>query len=275
MVINMMTTVIPHLFFIEAFHTPYDYYWDEYFTFQGEKHTAWEIVYVLDGEVESTEDDRIYHLKAGDMLLHAPMEFHKIRSYGHTMPHLYVFAFDCSGNLPESLKNGVFSLSDAEQKEYKALFKTAKDIFYGKLTEPNACFLCSLQLSSFLCRVALDHENTEKLSSSRPAQEYHKLVLEMTRSVYENCTLQDFSLRCNISVSYIKDLFLRYAGISPKAYYSRLRCEEAIRLLESGMTVQEVSEKMHFSSPSYFSEFFSRLKGMPPARYIKSNPSIE
>lgn len=271
--VNTMAKAIPRLFFIEAFYTHFDFYWDEYFTFHGEKHSSWEIVYVLDGEVESTEDERIYHLKAGDMLFHAPMEFHKIRSYGHTMPHVYVFTFDCSGDLPESLKNGVFSLSETERKTYEALFKTAGDIFYGNLTDPNDCFLCSLELSAFFYRVALSHETSERLSSSRPAQEYNKLVLEMTRSVYENYTLQDFSLRCNISVSYMKDLFKRYAGISPKAYYSRLRCEEAVRLLERGMTVQEVSEKMQFSSPNYFSEFFCRLKGMPPARYIKNSHS--
>lgn len=264
-----MIREVPHLFFINGFYMPYDFRWDEYFEFLGEKHDSWEVVYVLEGEVECTEDARIYHLKPGDMLFHAPMEFHKIRSYAHTAPHVFVFSFESSGNLPESLKNGVIALSQEERHIYERLFYRAKDIYEEKLTAPDAAFLCSLELTAFFFRVALGHEATEKLSPSRPAREYHKLVLAMSRGVRENYALQDFAEQCNISVSYIKDLFRRYAGISPKAYYAKLRCEEAARLLESGLTVQETAEVMHFSSPGYFSEFFKKHMQLPPGRFLR------
>ena len=64
--------------------------------------------------------------------------------------------------------------------------------------------------------------------------------------------------------------FARYAGISPKAYYSKLRCEEAVRLLESGLAVQEIAEMMQFSSASYFSEFFKKHMGVTPGKFIRS-----
>lgn len=264
-----MIREVPHLFFINGFYMPYDFRWDEYFEFLGEKHDSWEVVYVLEGEVECTEDARIYHLKPGDMLFHAPMEFHKIRSYAHTAPHVFVFSFESSGNLPESLKNGVIALSQEERHIYERLFYRAKDIYEEKLTAPDAAFLCSLELTAFFFRVALGHEATEKLSPSRPAREYHKLVLAMSRGVRENYTLQDFAEQCNVSVSYIKDLFQRYAGVSPKAYYARLRCEEAVRMLEQGLTVQETAEAMHFSSPGYFSEFFKKHMQLPPGRFVR------
>lgn len=265
-----MVVSIAHQFFINAFHIPHDFYWDENFTFSGEKHDSWEVVYVLSGEVECTEDDRIYHLKAGDMLFHAPLEFHKIRSYAKTNPHVFVFSFESSGNLPESLKNGIITLSEMEQKTYQQLFQTAEQVFFGKQKDPDACFLCSIELTAFFFRLSMGHEASQRLSPSRPAREYHKLVLAMSRGVQNNYALQDFALQCNISVSYMKDLFQRYAGMSPKAYYSKLRCEEAVRLLETGMTVQETAEAMQFSSPSYFSEFFKKHVGVPPAKFLRN-----
>lgn len=269
-----MLRPVPHLFFINGFNTPHDFHWDEHFAFLGEKHDSWETVYVLEGEVECTEDERIYHLKAGDMLFHAPLEFHKIRSYAHTKPHVFVFSFESSGCLPESLKNGVIALSQEERHTYEALFARAKKIHEGLLTDPETCFLCSLELSAFFFRLSMGHEASPHLSPARPAREYHKLVLAMSRGVRNNYALQDFALQCNISVSYIKDLFSRYAGISPKAYYSKLRCEEAVRLLESGMAVQEVAEVLQFSSASYFSEFFKKHMGVPPAKYIKAKNDV-
>ena len=265
-----MIKEIPHSFSIHGFHRPNDFHWDEHFVFLGEKHDSWEVVYVLSGEVECTEDERIYHLKAGDMLFHAPLEFHKIRSYAKTEPHVFVFSFESSGCLPESLKNGVIALTQEEQKTYERLFYTARAVFDGSVSDPNRSFLCALELSAFFFRLSMGHEASARLSPSRPAREYHKLVLAMSRGVRNNYALQEFALQCNVSVSYIKDLFARYAGVSPKAYYSKLRCEEAVRLLESGMAVQEVADVMHFSSASYFSEFFKKHMGIPPARFIRS-----
>lgn len=265
-----MVKEIPHPFLIHGFHRPNDFHWDEHFVFLGEKHDSWEVVYVLAGEVECTEDERIYHLKPGDMLFHAPLEFHKIRSYARTEPHVFVFSFESSGYLPESLKNGVISLSEEERNTYERLFSTALEIFFGQITDPDRCFLCSVELTAFFFRLAMGHEASQVLSPSRPAQEYHKLVLAMSRGVRKNYALQELALQCNVSVSYIKDLFARYAGISPKAYYSKLRCEEAVRLLESGLAVQEIAEMMQFSSASYFSEFFKKHMGVTPGKFIRS-----
>lgn len=261
---------IPQRFFISEFFTPHDFRWDSHFAFLGEKHDSWEVVYVLAGEVECTEDERIYHLKAGDMLFHAPQEFHKIRSYARTEPHVFVFSFQSTGTLPERLKDGILSLSLEERKAYEALFYRAKAIHSGVVTEPDSLFLCGLELTAFFFRLASGHEASRQLSPSRPAREYQKLVLAMSSGVRKNYALQDFALQCNVSISYMKDLFARYAGVSPKAYYSKLRCEEAVRLLEGGMTVQETAEEMGFSSASYFSAFFKKHLGVPPARFIRS-----
>ena len=43
--------------------------------------------------------------------------------------------------------------------------------------------------------------------------------------------------------------------------------DEAIKLLEDGEAVTEVSAKLNFSSPEYFSLFFKKHTGLPPGRW--------
>ena len=128
---------------------------------------------------------------------------------------------------------------------------------------------CADTLSSFLIRLSDTHAEKEQIVYTRDTQIYKKLIDVMEQHTCSNMTLDEVADMVPISVSYMKVLFERYAGISPKNYYNRLRCTEAIRLLQSGLTVAETSDRLMFSSPNYFSRFFSRMTGMPPATYIR------
>ncbi|MBR4073506.1 MAG: helix-turn-helix transcriptional regulator [Clostridia bacterium] len=262
--------VVNNKFYIESFNSALDFRWDEYYSFSGEQHDFWEIVYVLSGEVECTEDDSVYSLKNGDMLIHAPMEFHKIRSAGNTNPHLYILSFSAKGQLPEELKNGIFRLRNENRKLYEAVFSQAYRLKDGKESNENVGHLCSLQLSSFLIRLSLEQEGDIHISKQPGAVEYRKVVNAMQSGLYDNLTLEDIASKCHLSVSYIKVLFARYAGVSPKSYYIKMRYDEAVLLLKSGASINEVSEKMNFSSPNYFSVFIKKQSGLPPAKLMKS-----
>lgn len=265
---------VPNPFIIHRFSIPLDLYWDESQFFSGETHPEYEIVHLLDGEVECAEEGRVYHLRAGDMLLHAPDEFHNIRSFNHTCPHFRVFSFIARGKLPSTLTDGVLSLNAEEQQGHSRIFKALTDIYERRVTDDYSIFKLSMELISFLIGISENHTPKANYSQTRPAKEYHLVVSTMQKKLYETCTLQDFSEMCSISTSYMKDLFNRYAGISPKMYYSRMRCDEAIKLLNQGLCVQEVSDRMGFSSPNYFSVFFKNIMGTSPARYIKQNQTL-
>ena len=67
---------------------------------------------------------------------------------------------------------------------------------------------------------------------------------------------------------------ISYNDISPsdmlhgvKQYYATIRLNEAIKLLEEGEAVTEVSAKLNFSSAEYFSLFFKKHTGLPPGRW--------
>lgn len=259
-----------YLFNIDVINAIFDFQWDETYAYAGEYHDFPEIVYVVDGEVEVTENERVYHMKKGDWILHDSMEFHSIRSAGQTHPHVYIVSFYTPGVFPENLKDGVFTLSLTEEEIYCDLFKRIYKTFPHKDTPPYLRQVLALELSVFLIRLSLNQTTDRRLSNSKSAQEYRKVVRAMQDKVCDNVTLSDLSRECHISVSYIKSLFDHYAGISPKQFYARLRRTEALRLLSDGLSVGEVSERMNFSSPNYFSVFMKQHLGMSISEYLKT-----
>ncbi len=255
-------------FQIIAFHTAFDFRWNEDYMYTGEQHDFWEAVYVLDGTVEAAEDDRIYTLQKRDLILHAPMEFHKIRTVNRTKPHILIFTFSVAGELPHNLTEGLFRLTQEEEDTLTATFRNVYRFIHEDRTG-SIGHMASLECALFLLRLSANRKSIRTPSNSRQAQYYHQLVRTMKACIYENISLEEISDRCHIHTSHMKRLFQRYAGMSPKAYYSKMRAGEALNLLQTGLSVRETADKMNFSSPNYFSLFMKQQLGMSVSKYLK------
>lgn len=260
-----MNRIINYPFSILDVNTANDFYWDEKFTFKGESHNFWEIVCVLDGVVESVEDEKVYILRRGDMVLHAPMELHRIKSSGESCPHVLIMSFHHSGELPEVLGEGVFSLSDGELSEYEKIFGLCRMFLRGE-DEDKSGIVAGLRLGAFLVELAFAHTPGDTSSKGKRADEYRRVVDVMQAGIGENLTLSEIATRAAVSLSSMKLLFKDFSGESPKMYYAKLRLREACRLLYEGASVAEVSIRLGFSSPNYFSLFFKRCAGVLPKK---------
>lgn len=266
MISEFKKTEIKRRFSVDGIYTAFPFRWDKGFVFNGESHDFWEIVFIKEGEVEVVEDDRIYTLGKNSMILHAPLEFHRIRSKGDKEPEGFILTFNAIGELPKELKQGVFFLTGSQSEEYLSVCRLAQNFITGEHSSDHMGQETADSLSAFLVRlstVSIDRSLVDRQS----ATEYRRLVSDMTECVCQSLTLCDLAVRNSVSISYIKLLFKKYAGISPKAYFTGLRVRHAAQLLREKYTVAEVSELMDFSSPSYFSVFFKNHTGMLPSEY--------
>ena len=82
-------------------------------------------------------------------------------------------------------------------------------------------------------------------------------------------TLRYIAKKLNVSVSYLKKIFTKYAGLGVHKYFLKSKITIACRLLRRGMSVCEVSEKLSFSSHNYFSTVFKRETGRLPSEFRK------
>lgn len=256
-------------FQIQAFHSARDSYWSPDFVFAGEVHDFWELMYVAEGTVEVTQDDRIYRLTAGELILHAPMKFHSIRSTESSSPHVLIITFSVQGYLPVKLGEGFFVLPQQEQTSCLQLLGQILAFVQGTVETHYAGQECADKLSAFLISLMNNHAVQEALFETHETYTYRELAAIMQKELYTNITMEEIAARLPVSHSHMKALFHRYAGMAPKHYYSRLRLTEAIRLMQDGLSPSETADRMNFSSPNYFSYFFKKMTGQPPSVYMK------
>ncbi len=258
---------------------------DSSFEFIGESHNFWELFAVLEGEVEVVEDERTYRMHSGDIICHAPGEFHRLKSAGQTSPRSFTICFLHEGTLPDKLAEGVFhmprELIDELAKAKAAGVEAIGEEFDGgynyytlaELKLPQNKRVAGMEavarLTSFLISLSKLEPSEKRLSRTAGAMEYRKIVRTMTERVRDNLSLKDIAELHHISDSYIKKLFRSYAGEGPTAYYTRLRIQEACHLLNEGLSISEISEMMNFSSAAYFSAFFKRQMGECAKEYKK------
>lgn len=261
---------IEPLFSIETLGNVFDRVFSPNFDYKGERHDYMEFVYVVSGCVQVTENEEVYRLGQRDLILHGPMEFHRIKSAEDTFPHVINLSMCVRGELPQPLLNGVFQLSETQHESFLLCVQLVKKL------RPNDGDLRSRQLAgciltTLLLELCQEAPLSDVLSEESGALLYKRLVRDMQMAVFENFSIEALASRNFISVSYIKKLFRKYANVSPKHFYDDLRAREAALLLQEHLPVSEVAEKMNFSSPNYFTLFFKKHYAMTPTEYRRLN----
>lgn len=257
-------------FQITAFRTLSEYRWDKNYVFHGESHNFWEFTCVLSGTLESVKEDKVFLLQPGNMICCPPMVFHSSRC-NESECHILNFTFEHAGALPGVLKEGVFYLTPSEIHELKNTFYRLQEAYLQTPGNPDAGAEAALALAAFIIRLSKQHTPDYRLSNSRSSKIYQRVVETMYTALHENLSVQEIAARSAVSTTTIKDLFRRYAAIGPKKYYSDLRGAEALRLLESGVDIDQITEMMNYSSTGYFSNSFKKQFGMPPGQYRKKH----
>jgi AraC-like DNA-binding protein len=84
----------------------------------------------------------------------------------------------------------------------------------------------------------------------------------------QNLTLDQLATRAGTTRYHFCRSFHRKTGYPPMEYFLRLKIQRACELLETSPgTVKQISEKLAFSSPYYFSNVFKKFTGVPPSTY--------
>ena len=88
----------------------------------------------------------------------------------------------------------------------------------------------------------------------------------------EPFTRGDLAERAGYSEQYLRRKFTEETGISLPDYIRTIRLERAKDLLvNSSLTIQEISERLQFSSRGHFSESFLKHVGKTPAKFRETN----
>ena len=84
----------------------------------------------------------------------------------------------------------------------------------------------------------------------------------------EEFSIADVARQCGMSESRLYHCFREVTGTSPIEYKNRERIRRAIELLpDAQLSVEDVAERLNFSSPAYFRRIFKKYAGGQPSDY--------
>ena len=88
----------------------------------------------------------------------------------------------------------------------------------------------------------------------------------------ENTSLEEICDAVFLSPNYASKIFKDDQGMTIMEYVTKVKLEEAKRLLRMpGISVEDIAEKLGYSDPSYFTKVFRRKIGMTPTQYRKQS----
>ncbi len=118
------------------------------YAFQGEKHDFWELLYVDRGLLRVTAGERVRELSQGQLIFHAPGEFHALSAVG-VPPDLIVVSFGCGGSEMERFRGLVTDVSRTERSLLARIVAESGGAFSTPLDDPSTTSLQRAQGAPF------------------------------------------------------------------------------------------------------------------------------
>lgn len=269
--------ILPRAVNVDRLYTLYHITMEDPYLFPGEQHPFWEMDCVLHGSAGITSGSEVFHLEAGEIVLHPPGRFHNLWTDGEDCD-MFWFSFDGTG-LSEYLTAGKYRLDREDLDKIGRLLGIASSVpgfaasgCLSALPEraPEAQHLRTL-LEEVCLSLWRKRTHTAQPRSDAAAWLFARITGYWQEHAEEGVSMEETAQVLGCSADRIKRTLHRFAGMSPIRYYQRIRCERAIGLLEGGESVSGAAERMNFSSPYYFSYFFKRETGLTPREYVRQH----
>ena len=129
---------------------------------------------------------------------------------------------------------------------------------------------CAIELQrTYVARVRKCRENQDRSGVIRACMDY------VQTHIYEKIQLEEMAKALGYAPYYLSKRFKAEVGTSLNDYIKIQKMERAKRMLtRTGASVAEISDKLSFSSPSYFCTVFKQHTGMMPSEY-QNTPNKE
>ena len=257
------------------------------FSFVGERHNFWELVYVDSGELLVAADNAGYTLKQGDIIFHKPKEFHAIVSSKNKPHNILVVTFTAEGDAMPFFENKIFAVTKEQKHFLSSLLKEASnglgyvpyEVPHVEALRTNSLVFGAPQmvityLEQFL--ILLMRDNQANAQTLRAKQNIGDVlvasVLEyLSDNLYAKITLSDVCKKFNLSKSYLCQLFKDITGTTIIDCYIDMKIVEAKLLIrQEALNYTQIAEALGYTSIHHFTRSFKARTGLSPSDYKKS-----
>ena len=261
------------------------------FSYSGEKHDFWELVYADKGDIKVSRDNDTYTLKQGEIIFHKPNEWHTLSAFSDSAPNVAIVSFECKSDAMEFFEDKILSMGQ-EQKaiiskiisEYTGSFSTPLDNPYTKIiTRKKIQRFGSEQLiKQYISELLISflRLNTVPIQKSVTNMNRDNLLFGMIENymldrIFERITIDDLVRFSGSNKTTITTLFKNSVGLAPIEYFVSMKIDLAKQYLrEDNYNISQIAEILGYSSIHYFSRQFKKITGMTPSQYSLSIQAI-
>ncbi len=278
-------TQIKNVLNISKIVTVHYYEFDKNFFYKGEKHDFWEMVYVDKGKVIASSEKNSINLSQGEIIFHRPNEFHAIRAH-QSSPNFFVISFVCNSPIMKYLEKYHGVLDDNLKPFISAIIHESRSTFVLPKNNPELKELKKVsspliggeqmiktyleQLLILLIRNILKLEKMQ-VFLNKQSMESHLIVSiknYITENIEKPFRISDLCSALGYSKSYLSRIFRLQTGNSIYNFMLEEKINKSKTLIRDGnFNFTEISDKLSFDNPQYFSRVFKRATGMSPTEF--------
>jgi AraC-like DNA-binding protein len=234
--------------------------------FPSHLHRCFEVLFLLEGEMEVIISQKNYHVRAGQFLLILPYEIHSFVTKSHSRANICVFSPEYVPTFYKmiensSLKNPIFNLSLAANTLFtKALFNDNANLLEQKAS-------LYLLLSELM-------EQTSLIQGEKQDQDLlHKLLTYIQNHFTEAISLKNIASNLGYNYNYLSKYFNNNVNMSFVDFLNGTRVNHASYLLiYSDKNISEIAFLCGYESIRSFNRNFLKIKQCTPKEYRERHP---
>lgn len=272
---------------ISRLYTVHYFEYSKRFSFTGESHDFWELVYADKGDVTVFANDKSFVLEQGNVIFHKPNEWHNVRANGVDAANITIITFASPSKAMSFFENKILSVGQKQKEllskivsEYTNAFKTPlNDPYTTHLERRSDAAVASEQLIKlFLCEFLILFLRNDPSGRQRTVRSIHSsdatlnlLINYMEQNITKTVTLKELMEYSGTNRTAIENIFRENLGRGAVEYFLILKIELAKKYLrEDNYNITQISEILGYSSIHYFSRQFKKITGMTPTEYLLS-----
>ena len=149
------------------------------------------------------------------------------------------------------------------RRRYEALFSSLSEKYHREIPSFSTIHAFCYRVLGSYCK--LTGGTAPSLIESRD----RTLILrELYGQIAGEFLTEDLEEELELSKSYINASFKKYTGRAPIDFFINLKMQEACKLLKStDLYIVEISQKLGYDDPYYFSRIFKKVMGVSPKEY--------
>ena len=225
-------------------------------------HEDVELLFCIDGEASVLLNSSLIKMEKGSLIVINSGTLHTISTKSNCIYHCLLIAYSFLEQMGMCTDENEFCnlIKDKKAEEFFCRFFTEFD---NKIPGYEVALKGEILIfMSYLFRNYLKTDNIEK-----PCRIMLEAVKYVKKNYHKKIILDDVSRAIGMSKYHFSRKFNKYIGCNFSQYLQQVRCYEAQRLImETSLTLMEISLLCGFEDISYFSKVYKKTIGVLPSK---------